>query len=91
MNGVVVPEIEDHLNDPNEAGVPDLFNAKTLKCFKVWHCELADGSIHQHTEVLDFKGVQWQAKHDSNYSKKYLNRYLNKEQYDSIVKTLEGK
>ena len=55
--GVVVPDIENPLDDPDEKGVPDLWNVPVLKAFKAWHYQMPDGTVYRHTEILDFKGV----------------------------------
>lgn len=89
MGDVVVPDIEDHLNDPDEAGVPDLWDTKVLKCYKIWHYQLADGSIHRHTEIINFKGVVYQERLDSDFEVFYMNENINDLQYELFEKRTE--
>ena len=89
MSGVVVPEIEDHLNDPDEKDVPDLWDTKVLKCYKIWHHQLPDGSILRHTEVIDFKGCLYQEKIDSDFDIFYLNENIHDLQYELFEKRIE--
>lgn len=89
MSGVVVPEIEDHLNDPDEKDVPDLWDTKVLKCYKIWHYRLTDGSIHRHTEIINFKEVVYQERLDSNFEVFYMNENINDLQYELFEKRIE--
>lgn len=89
MSGVVVPEIEDHLNDPDEKDVPDLWDTKVLKCYKIWHYRLTDGSIHRHTEIINFKEVVYQERLDSDFEVFYMNENINDLQYELFEKRIE--
>ena len=89
MSGVVVPEIEDHLNDPDEKDVPDLWDTKVLKCYKIWHYRLTDGSIHRHTEIINFKEVGYQERLDSDFEVFYMNENSNDLQYELFEKRIE--
>lgn len=90
MSEVVVPDIENHLDDPDEKGVPDLWDTKLLKCYKIWHHQLADGTIHRHSEVINFKGCVYQERLDSDFDVYYLNDKINKQQYELFEKEIEN-
>lgn len=79
--GVVVPDIENHLDDPDEKGVPDLWNVPVLKAFKAWHYQMPDGRVYRHTEILDFKGVVDQEKLDSDFDQTFVHQTMSYDEY----------